>query len=187
MSRSLSLPNHLLGNSELMRLNIGVIRGIRREEITPTLTLDRSDQHSTISTHASSSRLSFVDCILACLCLRQGTVNSRIIVEDKAEAKSCYLEAEALANGEARASAVGDYAKLDRSLDHIRRELDDLECELDPDWTEEGEEVAIAAQEAFDEEQRAEAAAEDDDPLEMDDEIDALDIVADDTRKVYLD
>ena len=55
------------------------------------------------------------------------------IAEDEDEAKSCYLKAESLWQMVRRANKAGDRASVDNFLDEIRKELDDLKRELDPD------------------------------------------------------
>jgi hypothetical protein len=55
------------------------------------------------------------------------------IVEDDDEAESYYLEAEALWRMVRRASDNGQIENVDKSLDEIRGELDELKRELDLD------------------------------------------------------
>jgi hypothetical protein len=61
----------------------------------------------------------------------------------------------------------GDIKDVDKFLDELRGKLDQLKRELDPNWTEEDEEAPVFAQEAFNEEKGAEAAAESDKPMEL--------------------
>lgn len=101
------------------------------------------------------------------------------VVNDTAEAKSTYLEAQALWRTVRDASKVGDKEDLDKYLDEIREELDGLRGELDPDgyWKVE-EDQAL-----FDEEMRATIAGDHGNPMGMEeDKPNALGAVTDDMR-----
>ena len=105
------------------------------------------------------------------------------IAEDEDEAKSCYLKAESLWQMVRRANKAGDRASVDNFLDEIRKELDDLKRELDPD-----EDLTEEDQADADREKRAAVEAhDDDDPMDLEDEATALDFVTDDMRKVRLE
>lgn len=77
------------------------------------------------------------------------------VAEDAAEAKDCYATADSLWQMVRRASTV-DHGEVDRSLNEIRGELDELKDALTKE------------DEAADEEAAKETAAENEDPMELD-------------------
>jgi len=105
------------------------------------------------------------------------------IVEDDVEAKLYQLRAKALWRRVRRASRVGDNADLDKHLDDIREELDELKGTLGLDWYLKVEEDQAVA----DKEVRTATAGDHDDPMgPEEDEASALGAVTD-MRIVDLD
>jgi len=106
-------------------------------------------------------------------------------VEDVAEAESCYLTADSLWRMVRRNNPAVDDGEVDRPLNEIRIELDDLKNALDR-WGDEG--LTEEDQADGDEEERAAAGGHDDDAIYLDlrDEATALGVVTDDMRKAIL-